>query len=189
MRRRRAVWVVAGVGVAALATAGGLSLGHYRSRLPIAASPTVTVTRSAGATEYETSGILFDVGSSDLVDEAVPALATIAGDLTRSHPAGRIQVDGYTDDTGTPDFNQTLSYQRAQTVAGWLQEHGGLDRSRLDVQGHGATSPVVPNDSAAHRQANRRVVVSVVPDGRSAGPTLVPVPGQSRPASSAAPAS
>ena len=49
----------------------------------------------------------------------------------------------------------TLSQQRAQAVAAYLTSKGV--RNHLVVKGFGKTKPLVPNNSEAHRQQNRRV--------------------------------
>jgi len=45
-------------------------------------------------------------------------------------------------------------------VAAWLADAGGLDRAVISTRGYGETRPAFPNDSAANRQRNRRVVIT-----------------------------
>ncbi len=105
---------------------------------------------------------------------AVPALQTIASDVRASRFTGRIVVEGHTDDVGSDQLNLSLSRSRAQTVADWLVDEGGLDASRIEVVGLGESSPAEPNDSDAHRRANRRVVIAVMRD-----PAATPSPAAS----------
>ena len=70
-------------------------------------------------------------------------------------------VEGHTDDPSGEGYNLALSKRRAESVARWLTTVGRVPASRLQVVARGESSPVVPNDSEAHRRLNRRVVVSV----------------------------
>ncbi len=164
MSRRRATLVAAVVVAVVLVAVAGLSLRALRSPpIPTAAWASGTaVVRDPDSTVYiAPSGILFDLDSAALNREAIPALRTIAADIDKSHLNGTIRVEGYTDDAGTEDYNLALSRHRAQTVAAWLVDDAGMDRSRVRVIAFGESSPAQPNDSDAHRQANRRVVIAV----------------------------
>jgi outer membrane protein OmpA-like peptidoglycan-associated protein len=107
------------------------------------------------------AAVLFDTGSSVLNPPAVPALRSVVEDIRRSRSSGRIWVQGFTDDVGGDDDNLALSAARARTVAQWLVDNAAFPRSRISVVGYGEGSPAQPNDSDAHRQANRRVVIAV----------------------------
>jgi outer membrane protein OmpA-like peptidoglycan-associated protein len=105
--------------------------------------------------------VLFDVDRATLRPEAGQALAALARQLeATSRP---LRVEGHTDSTGAADHNQSLSEQRASTVSTWLATHAGIARSRMTVTGLGERSPAYPNTTAAGRQGNRRVVISVQP--------------------------
>lgn len=120
------------------------------------------ITRDPDSTVYlAQAGILFDVDSSVVRPEAVPALKSVLADLQGSHADGTIWVEGYTDDVGSDAYNLALSGSRAQNVARWLVGEGGIDRSRIRVIAYGESSPAQPNDSEVHRRANRRVVIAV----------------------------
>ena len=80
-----------------------------------------------------------------------------------ARPAGTIEVDGYTDALGPPTYNQRLSLRRAQAIADALAAITGIPRERFTARGHGESDPVADNDTAAHRQLNRRVVVRLDP--------------------------
>ncbi len=120
-----------------------------------------TTTRDADSKVYTApTGIPFDTASSILRPEAVPALRAIVGDLEKSQATGTIWVEGYTDDVGSDHYNLVLSGDRARTVAQWLVT-AGIDKARIRVIAFGEDSPAQPNDSEAHRQANRRVLIAV----------------------------
>src|SRR5581483_6608428 len=71
-------------------------------------------------------------------------------------PGLNLQIEGYTDSTGTADFNQKLSEQRANAVRDFLMGQG-LNTQNMTAVGYGENYPVAPNDTAAGRQLNRRV--------------------------------
>ena len=73
----------------------------------------------------------------------------------------QIQVSGYTDNVGAPEANIQLSQQRAQAVVGYLSGHG-ISITRLRAKGYGEGRPLVPNDTDAHRQLNRRIELHIL---------------------------
>ncbi|MDP5208917.1 MULTISPECIES: OmpA family protein [unclassified Microbulbifer] len=73
-----------------------------------------------------------------------------------------IRVSGHTDSTGSDVYNQTLSEQRADSVAGFFSRNG-LAPGRLQAIGYGERYPLAGNDSEAGRQANRRVELELLP--------------------------
>jgi len=73
-------------------------------------------------------------------------------------------VGGHTDSYGTEEYNMGLSVRRARAVADYLVA-GGIDRSRLRVEGYGETQPVASNDTEDGRAQNRRVELSVISNG------------------------
>jgi outer membrane protein OmpA-like peptidoglycan-associated protein len=77
-----------------------------------------------------------------------------------AHPGLNLEVEGHTDSTGSPDFNQKLSEQRAGTVRGYLLGQG-LSPDSVSSKGFGETMPVADNNTADGRQRNRRVEIIV----------------------------
>jgi outer membrane protein OmpA-like peptidoglycan-associated protein len=67
--------------------------------------------------------VLFDTGSSNLKPTARERLAKVAGILI-AYPDIRIEVDGYTDSTGSPLLNERLSQERAASVQAYLSQQG-----------------------------------------------------------------
>ena len=101
------------------------------------------------------SDLLFDSGSATLKPGATLQLARLA-DFLRQDPKTRIIIEGYTDSTGAMEFNDMLSQQRAQAVAGALEAQG-VSADRLRTVGRGQHFPVASNATQAGRQQNRRV--------------------------------
>jgi outer membrane protein OmpA-like peptidoglycan-associated protein len=103
--------------------------------------------------------VLFDFGKYDLRPEAREKLAKLSG-IVLGHPGLNLAVEGYTDNVGTDQVNQTLSEKRAEGVRTYLVQQG-LPDSSVTSQGFGKASPVASNDSSEGRQKNRRVEIVV----------------------------
>lgn len=108
--------------------------------------------------------VLFQTASARLRPAAAERLRPLAGYL-RANPGVQVRIDGHTDSQGSDASNQLLSEARADAVAGLMDELG-VRRRRILVAGHGETMPVATNATAAGRQLNRRVEVTLV--GRQA---------------------
>jgi outer membrane protein OmpA-like peptidoglycan-associated protein len=103
-----------------------------------------------------THGILFATGSATIEGESTPTLKEI-GDMLKAHPELKLTIEGHTDDVGDGASNQTLSDRRAAAVKAFLVSTYGVDASRLQTKGYGASKPVAANTSPEGRQQNRRV--------------------------------
>jgi outer membrane protein OmpA-like peptidoglycan-associated protein len=101
----------------------------------------------------------FDFDSAELSQRNRELLSRIAGILLVSKAYG-LSVFGYTDDVGTPEYNQQLSLRRAKAVQDYLA-HSGLDPAIINVKGYGKTSPLVTGTSADNRAKNRRVEIAL----------------------------
>jgi outer membrane protein OmpA-like peptidoglycan-associated protein len=73
-----------------------------------------------------------------------------------------IVVSGHTDSSGSAQHNQKLSEDRAGSVANYLRGQKILS-DRLETVGFGETQPVVTNKTAAGRELNRRVEITLLP--------------------------
>ncbi len=103
--------------------------------------------------------VLFDTGKADLVGATREQLAKIAGILI-AYPDIKIAINGYTDSTGSLQFNQQLSQQRADAVRSYLSSQG-VNSGSITTQGFGPSDPIASNDTATGRQQNRRVELVV----------------------------
>ena len=105
-------------------------------------------------------GILFAVDKATLQPQGELALAKLSGVLL-ALPRTAAVVNGYTDSTGKPDYNQALSLKRATSVSDFLAKQG-VQASRMKAVGMGDQSPVASNDTAEGRAKNRRVEIDIV---------------------------
>jgi outer membrane protein OmpA-like peptidoglycan-associated protein len=103
--------------------------------------------------------VLFATGKAEINTDAKIALAKLSG-IVLNYPTLRLAIGGYTDSTGTADFNMKLSQARADSVLSYLVGQG-LDSSVLSAQGYGVNGPVADNSTAQGRQKNRRVELVV----------------------------
>lgn len=71
-------------------------------------------------------------------------------------------VAGYTDSRGSAQYNRMLSMQRAQSVAHFMVGQG-INPRRIITHGFGENYPIAMNSTAAGRQKNRRVELSLEP--------------------------
>jgi outer membrane protein OmpA-like peptidoglycan-associated protein len=116
------------------------------------------------------SDVLFDLNKATLRPGAKLRLAKVAG-IILAYPDLRLEIDGFTDNTGTPQYNQALSEKRAAAVQDFLVSQG-VTPGNVNIKGFGQQNPVATNATAAGRQMNRRVelVVSGTAIGRSFTP-------------------
>ena len=160
-RRQRAL-IGAGVG----ALAGG-AIGNYQDRqeaqLRAELEGTgVSVTRIGDNITLNMPGnVTFATDSSDLSPAFFDVLNSVAKVLEEFNQTV-VEVAGHTDSTGSAQYNQSLSERRAGSVASFLQAQGVISQ-RLITVGMGEAYPVADNNTAAGRQANRRVEITMVP--------------------------
>ena len=109
------------------------------------------------------SDVLFETGSSVLSPEAVQALTDLSRTIRERQVTGTVQVNGYTDNTGSDAFDLELSRARALAVAQVLQRELAGVPVRLEPQGFGKADPVADNATAEGRASNRRVTI-VLPE-------------------------
>lgn len=107
--------------------------------------------------------VLFATGSADLKSGSRQTLDKLTAFL-QAYPKREVQIDGYTDNVGSADYNQGLSERRADSVGDALTRMG-IARDRILTKGRGESSPVADNNTAGGRQQNRRVEVIVLDEG------------------------
>ncbi len=106
------------------------------------------------------SGILFDVGKSELKSAAMTNIQNLSKSL-KDNPETNVLIIGHTDDTGSDAFNYKLSERRAESVKGFAMNQGIMSE-RLNVQGKGEAEPIADNTSEDGRSKNRRVEIVIV---------------------------
>jgi len=107
--------------------------------------------------------VLFDTNQASLKPGGMRSIAKL-GSLLKEDTARRVQVEGFTDSTGSHATNEALSARRAEAVRQTLISQG-VTPERVSARGLGEEFPVASNDSAAGRQMNRRVEIILLDSG------------------------
>jgi OOP family OmpA-OmpF porin len=103
--------------------------------------------------------VFFDWDKATLTDRARQIIKEAADNSTKVQYT-RIEVNGYTDTSGTPRYNQGLSIRRAQAVAAELVRDG-VPRNAISIQGFGDTHLLVPTGPGVREPQNRRVEIII----------------------------
>lgn len=103
--------------------------------------------------------VLFDTGRASLNPGAGRTIDQLATFL-KENPQRSVQIEGYTDSTGSAQLNQSLSEQRASSVKNALMDRG-IGAERVDARGFGTSNPVATNSTEAGRQQNRRIEILI----------------------------
>jgi len=105
------------------------------------------------------NAIRFDHDKSTLTPQAQQNLDKLFPVLNENADTN-IQIFGYTDSTGSADYNLKLSQKRAESVKGYLVSKG-LKSKRFKTFGYGIADPIASNDSQEGRSQNRRVEFAI----------------------------
>jgi len=104
------------------------------------------------AVRFDTSKSTLTAAAKANLDKLVPVF--------NQYPDTDIQIYGYTDSTGSADYNLNLSNQRAASVKAYLSGKG-LSASRFVTTGLGIADPIATNDTPEGRSQNRRVEFAI----------------------------
>ena len=103
--------------------------------------------------------VFFDWDKATLTARAQQIIKEAADNSTKVQYT-RIEVNGYTDTSGTPQYNQGLSVRRAQAVAAELVKDG-VPKNAIAIQGFGETHLLVPTGPGVREPQNRRVEIII----------------------------
>jgi len=160
-RKKRAL-ILAGVGAI-----GGGAVGSYMDQQELKLRKKlegtgVSVTRIGDNITLNMPGnVTFAVDSADISASFYPVLDSVALVLIEFDKT-LVEVAGHTDSTGSEAYNLALSERRAVSVSSYLTSRQ-VRPDRLISVGVGESRPVASNDTAAGRQQNRRVEITIVP--------------------------
>ena len=138
---------------------------EMRERLKAQLNQVLATRETARGLIVNMSDVLFDFNKYTLKPEAREKLAKVSGILL-AYPGLSLQVEGYTDNIGSDDYNQKLSEERAGVVRDYLVTQG-VAQNNISAAGYGKNSPVADNSSNDGRAQNRRV--EMVVSGNSIG--------------------
>lgn len=105
--------------------------------------------------------ITFETDSYHLKSSFYPVLNSV-GLVLAKYADTTMRVSGHTDNTGSRQYNLSLSERRARSVADYLQTRD-VAGTRMYVEGRGFDQPIADNGSAEGRARNRRVELTILP--------------------------
>jgi outer membrane protein OmpA-like peptidoglycan-associated protein len=152
---------------AGIGTIAGAAVGQYMDRqereLRRQTAGTGVVVERQGDELLLTmpSGITFAFNRFDVQPQFRPTLDQVAQTLS-AYPQTLLDIYGHTDSVGSDAYNQTLSENRARSVADYLASRG-VQSERMATRGFGETQPIADNATEAGRAQNRRVEIRITP--------------------------
>lgn len=106
--------------------------------------------------------LMFATNSAVIEPAFIPHVVNFAKVLNKHHKTS-VLVNGYTDNTGTREYNNKLSSDRANNARQALVDNK-VDEKRVYAWGHGPNDPIASNDTPEGRQKNRRVEFVILYD-------------------------
>ena len=119
--------------------------------------------RIANLDDYKAASpvtLLFKVNSSTLSDDAKQQLDQMTGSIT-SAKRYFVAIQGFTDKTGSAEYNLALSRRRAEAVQTYLVAQHDIPVYRIQIVGLGEDKALNEQKTRAERQQNRRVEVTL----------------------------
>ena len=98
----------------------------------------------------------FETGKSTVLPQHHDEIARV-GEYMKQYPTTTAIIEGHTDNTGSENFNEKLSRERAESVVNYLVEKFGIERSRLSAKGYGSKRRIAYNTTPEGRKKNRRI--------------------------------
>ena len=149
---------------AVLGGGAGLLLDRKEKRLKEELAGTgIDVGRNQdGSINLVMPSVTFATNSYSIQPQFQAALNDVANVLREDGASNKLAlvIHGHTDNTGTDAVNNPLSQNRANSVKNYLAAQG-ISASRMTARGYGSTSPIAENTTAAGREQNRRVEITV----------------------------
>lgn len=105
--------------------------------------------------------VKFPTDAHALSPEAEQRLAELATRLKGENRNVYLEIQGFTDSTGSAEHNEELGAQRAEAVRRSLSRQG-IALNRMSTISYGADTPVAPNTTREGRAQNRRVAIVVL---------------------------
>src|SRR5438874_8812634 len=104
----------------------------------------------------------FKFGKTTLPDEAKQKIDELVQQLKQDPKNVFIEIEGHTDNVGSPIVNEKVGLERAQAVERYRYEQYQVPLHKMNVISYGETKPIAPNKTRSGRAQNRRVVIKVL---------------------------
>lgn len=158
---KKGALIGAGIGAASGAGVGGyMDLQARKLRQELEGTGVRVVKDGQNVILVMPGNITFDTNQSNIKANFKPVLDSVAK-VINEFDKTRVQVTGYTDNTGTAAINNKLSAERANSVAAYLKLRG-VTAGRVFASGLGSSNPIATNATAAGREQNRRVEITLI---------------------------
>ncbi len=135
----------------------GLRYALFQPAPPMPPAPAPVAAASPAPEPARTYLVFFDWDRADLTARARQIVSEAAQASTHVQTT-RIEVNGYTDLSGTAAYNQRLSVRRAQSVQAELVRDG-VNRGEISIHGYGESNPLVQTAAGVREPQNRRVEI------------------------------
>jgi outer membrane protein OmpA-like peptidoglycan-associated protein len=112
-------------------------------------------------TESEKQIVTFAVNSTRLTDQSKSTLDRIASSVAGQNAGFMIELQGFTDSTGSEQYNLNLSQRRAEAVQRYLVSKN-VPLYRISIVGLGKENPIADNKTRNGRSQNRRVEIRLL---------------------------
>ena len=106
--------------------------------------------------------VKFGFNRSDLSAEAKAALDAFAAKVAGENKNVYVEIQGHTDNIGSPEYNLTLGQARAEAVMRYLTMQHSFPLHRMNVISYGSAKPIADNAAKEGRANNRRVTLVVL---------------------------
>lgn len=152
---------------AAVGSLAGLGWGAYRDKQEVELqerlrNSNVAISRNGDYLNLTLpGGVTFETNSSSITPSFFEPLNSISEVLSQ-YPESRIEISGFTDNVGSPQYNFVLSEKRAFSVADYLTRRG-VASNRIIARGYGADNFIASNSTPQGRATNRRVEIKILP--------------------------
>jgi outer membrane protein OmpA-like peptidoglycan-associated protein len=123
-----------------------------------------SIKRSSGAAKTVSPGdlmIYFEFDKSEFsADSLTERYFAESKTYMDNNSQALISITGYTDATGTEDYNQALGYRRAQTMQNYFNKNG-IQKDKIVIASKGKNNPAGDNITVKGRANNRRAVINI----------------------------
>ena len=159
--REKAAKVALGCGVVGAGVGAYMDVQEQKLRTQLQGTGVQVVREGDQIRLVMPGNITFESDAYQLRSNFYPVLDSVALVLAK-YTDTRMRISGHTDNTGSREYNLTLSERRAQAVADYLAS-ANVARSRMFVEGLGFAQPIADNATAEGRARNRRVELHILP--------------------------
>jgi outer membrane protein OmpA-like peptidoglycan-associated protein len=131
--------------------------GSQPDALETGPKPALTLVLSEGKSGFKFRSAALSEAAKAKIDEM------FTGDKVDMKNA-RFEIEGYTDNLGSPELNHQVGLARAEAVRQYLGEQHEIHKDCIGVVSYGMENPVADNSTPEGRARNRRVVIKVWDD-------------------------